>query len=54
MEVKTFLYELKDGKQYEFSERAREDISLYYRHCLGKTEHSRFMTLLKKKLCAME
>ena len=26
MEIKSFLYELKDGKQYEFSERAKEDV----------------------------
>jgi hypothetical protein len=26
MEVKSFFYELKDGKQYEFCERAKEDI----------------------------
>lgn len=30
METKSFFYELKDGKQYEFSERLREDVSLYY------------------------
>ena len=40
MEVKTFLYELKDGKQYEFSERAREDISLYYIQALLRKDRT--------------
>jgi hypothetical protein len=30
VEIKSFFYELKDGKQYEFCERLREDVSLYY------------------------
>jgi hypothetical protein len=33
MEIRSFLYELKDGKQYEFCERAKEDID--YSHLQG-------------------
>jgi len=40
MEVKSFFYELLDGKQYEFSERLREDVSLYYVQALIRKDRT--------------